>query len=726
MKPAVPLAAAGALCASAAFAQPAPQFGAPPGTPKEPVVDNFHGAEVVDEYRWLEEDVRRSRRVAEWVERQNAYTRAYLEQLPGREAIAERLTHLWDYEKLGTPSKRGGRYYIYKNDGLQNQYVLYMTDDLSREPKVLFDPNTWSEDGTVALGGTSFSDDGRYVAYGIQESGSDWRTWRVRDIETGEDLADELKHLKFTGISWGPGDKGFFYSKYPDPKPGEEFLSTNLDMKVMYHRLGAPQAEDVVVFYDPDHPDWSYGAGVTDDDRYLIISASVGTDARHRIWYKDLQDPYAAPVPLITEFENDFSFIGNDGHVFYFFTDDSAPRGRVVAIDTRRPGREHWREIIPERDAPLTGANLVNNLLVLTYLDDVKTRVRLHTLDGRHVRDVQLPGVGTASGFGGERTDTETFYSFQSITTPPSIYRYDMITGESTLIARAEVDFDPDDYVTEQVFFTSRDGTRVPMFVAHRKGISLDGSNPTLLYGYGGFNISLLPYFSPARLAWMEMGGVYAVANLRGGGEYGKEWHDAGKKLNKQNVFDDFIAAAEHLIEAGYTSPEHLAIEGGSNGGLLVGAVMTQRPDLFAAAIPHVGVMDMLRFDEFTAGRFWTDDYGSAKDSPEMFEYLLGYSPYHNIRDGVRYPATMVITADTDDRVVPGHSFKFAARLQEAAAGSNPALIRIETKAGHGSGKPTSKIIEEYADIYAFLAQNTGMNTGARPKPAADTRSAPR
>lgn len=672
-------------------------------------VDLYHGIEVIDTYRWLEEDVRESERVRQWVNAQNKVTFEYLQSLPRREQIKKRLTELWDYEKYSIPGKAGGRYYIAKNDGLQNHHVIYVMDSLEGQRRVLLNPNKWSKDGTTALGGMSFSEDGRFVAYAIQDAGSDWRTWKVRDVETGKDLTDMLNYLKFTGAAWDSKSRGFFYAKYPDPEPNEQFTSLNKKMKVMYHRLGTSQENDVVVFYRPDHPEWGYRVEVTDDGHYLILTIWVGTDEKYRIMYKDLDQPYAMPIDLIEHFENEYSFIDNDGPVFFFRTDFEAPNRRVIAIDTRKPECENWKEIIPETQEPLQSVNLVNNLLVCTYLKDVTAQVKLYTMDGRHLRNVELPGLGTASGFGGKRRDTETFYSFQSFAVPPSIYRYDLVTAKSKLLERAKVGFDPNEYMTEQVFYKSKDGTRVPMFITHKKGIKRDSSNPTLLYGYGGFNISIRPYFSALRLVWMEMGGIYSVANIRGGGEYGQKWHESGKKMQKQNVFDDFIAAAEYLIESKYTCSKKLGILGGSNGGLLVGACMTQRPDLYAVTIPAVGVMDMLRFDEFTAGRFWVDDYGSAKNSKEMFEYLKGYSPYHNLKRGIRYPATLITTADTDDRVVPGHSFKFAAQLQHCHAGDNPVLIRIETRAGHGSGKPTSMIIEEQADTYAFLAKNLGM-----------------
>ncbi len=680
-----------------------------PVTKKIDHVDTYHGIEVSDPYHWLEEDVRESARVAQWVKAENKLTFGYLEKLPDRKAIEKRLTQLWDYEKFGTPFKRGGRYYIAKNNGLQNHYVYYVSDTLDGEQRVLFNPNEWSKDGTVALGGLDFSEDGRYVAYGIQEAGSDWRTWKVRDIASGQDLSDRLDYLKFTDVAWDAQANGFYYAKYPDPDPNNQYQSLNKNMKVMYHRLGTDQSEDKVVYYQGEHPEWGYGVEVTDDGHYLIYTIWVGTDPKYRIMVQDLTQAESKPVDVITTFENEYTFIDNDGPVLYFRTDKDAPKGRIIAIDLRQPQPEHWRGIIPESDSLLEGANLINNQFVCSYLQDVTTQIKIYSLAGQFIRNIELPGLGTAGGFGGKRTDTETFYSFQSFAVPPSIYRYDMVTGESRLLDRAQVDFDPDQYVTEQIFYPSKDGTRIPMFITHKKDLVYNGQNPTLLYGYGGFNISLTPSFSVSRLAWMEMGGVYAVANLRGGGEYGQAWHEAGKKFNKQNVFDDFIAAAETLIAKKITSTQKLAIMGGSNGGLLVGACMTQRPDLFAAAVPEVGVMDMLRFDQFTAGRFWTDDYGSAQDSKAMFEYLLGYSPYHNLKPGTVYPATLITTADTDDRVVPGHSFKFAARLQACQAGKAPVLIRIETRAGHGSGKPTSMIIEEQADIYAFLKQNLGM-----------------
>jgi prolyl oligopeptidase len=679
-----------------------------PETRRGDHVDVYHGTRVADPYRWLEDDVRTSREVADWVAAENKVTFGYLESIPQRESIRRRLTELWDYARYSSPFKEGGRYYYYKNDGLQNQAVLYTMDSLQQKARVLIDPNQWSQDGTVALAGTAFSEDGKYVAYCVAEAGSDWATWRVMEIASGKVLPDELKWIKFGGASWAKDGRGFFYSRYPEPAEGTQFSQLNFNQKIYFHRIGTPQSEDVLVYCRPDHPDWSLWAEVTEDGRYLVITIGKGTDNKYRIAYKDLSEPYGMPLDLIDNFDHEYTFVGNDGPVFYFQTDLDAPRRRLIAIDLRRPQPEHCQQIIPQAQQTLLRVSFVGNLLVASYLQDVKPQVKLFTTAGEFVRDVEFPAIGAVSGFGGRRTDTETFYAFSNYATPPSIYRYDMITGQSRLIRRAQVKFRPEDYEVKQVFYRSKDGTRVPMFIAHKKGIKLDGSNPTLLFGYGGFAISLEPAFSITALTWMDLGGVWATANLRGGGEYGEQWHQAGAKAHKQNVFDDFIAAAQWLIEQKYTRPEKLAIHGRSNGGLLIGAVMTQRPDLFGACLPAVGVMDMLRFQKFTAGRFWVDDYGSS-DDPQQFKTLLAYSPYHNIKPGTHYPATLITTADTDDRVVPGHSFKFAAALQHAQAGPAPVLIRIETRAGHGAGKPTTKQIDELADQWAFLVKNLGM-----------------
>jgi prolyl oligopeptidase len=684
-----------------------------PQTRRGDQVDVYHGTKVADPYRWLEEDVRKSQTVADWVAAENKVTFAYLEAIPERERIRRRLTELWDYARYSSPLKEGGRYYYHKNDGLQNQAVLYTMDSLDDKARVLIDPNQWSKDGTIALSGTAFSEDGKYVAYRVSEAGSDWAAWRVMEIASGKILEDELRWIKFGGASWAKDGRGFFYSRYPQPEAGAAFSQLNFNQKIYFHRLGTPQSEDVLVYCRPDHPDWGFSPEVTEDGRYLIITTGKGTDEKYRISYKDLSEPYGMPLDLIDNFEHEYTFAGNDGQVFFFQTDLDAPRKRVIAIELRRPQQENWRQIIPQAEETLQQVRFVGNLLVASYLKDVKPQVKMFTTSGEFVREVGFPAIGAVAGFEGHRTDTETFYSFSSCATPPSIYRYDLITGQSRLLRRAKVKFNPEDYQVEQVFYHSKDGTRVPMFLAHRKGLKRDGSNPTLLYGYGGFAVPVEPTFSITALTWMDLGGIWATANLRGGGEYGQQWHQAGALANKQNVFDDFIAAAEWLIQEKYTRRDKLAILGRSNGGLLVGAVMTQRPDLCGACLPAVGVMDMLRFQKFTAGRFWVDDYGSS-DDPQQFKTLLAYSPYHNIKPGTHYPATLITTADTDDRVVPGHSFKFAAALQHAQAHPQagtraPVLIRIETRAGHGGGKPTTKQIEELADQWAFLVKNLGM-----------------
>lgn len=668
-------------------------------------VDDFHGTKVADPYRWLEDDVRESADVAAWVKAQNELTFDYLKKIPGRDRLEKRITELWNYEKISAPFKAGGRYYFSRNDGLQNQNVVFMQKTLDEEPTVLIDPNTWSDDGTVALSGMSFSDDGKYVAYGIQDGGSDWRTWQIMNVDTKELLEDKLEWVKFSGTAWTPDSKGFYYARYDEPKEGAQFQSLNLNQKVFYHVVGTNQSEDKLIYERPDFPEWGFNVDVTEDGKYLILTIWKGTDDRYRVVVKDLSKQDTKPFDLIDNFEYEYSFVGNQGSQLFFQTNLDAPLRRVIAIDVASPEKSNWKEIVPESQDTLTSAGIVGNMIVGRYLKDARTAVQFYSLSGEPVRSVDFPGIGSASGFGGKQDDTETFYSFSSFAVPPSTYRYDIKTGESTLLRQAKVKFEPDDYDTTQIFYTSKDGTKVPMFICHKKGVELDGTNPTLLYGYGGFNIPLTPGFSVSRLAWMEMGGVFAMPNLRGGGEYGEPWHKAGTKLQKQNVFDDFIAAAEWLIDNKYTSKDKLAIMGGSNGGLLVGACMVQRPDLFGACLPAVGVMDMLRFQKFTAGRFWVDDYGSA-DNPEEFKALKAYSPYHNLEAGIQYPATMVTTADTDDRVVPGHSFKFAAMLQACQSGTNPALIRIETRAGHGSGKPTAMIIEEAADKWAFLAKS--------------------
>jgi prolyl oligopeptidase len=672
--------------------------------------DNYHGTLVADPYRWLEDPD--SEETKTWIEAENKVTFAYLSEIPAREKIKQRLTKLWDYEKYGIPFKEGEslgdgsteRYFYFKNDGLQNQSVLYTLKTLDAQPRVLLDPNKLSEDGTIALAGLSISEDGKLLAYGLSASGSDWQEWKVRDVETGEDLQDQLNWIKFSGASWTHDHKGFFYSRYDEPNKKTKLEDVNYYQKLYYHRLGTPQSEDVLIYHRPDQKEWGFSGDVTEDGRYLIISVWLGTDPKNLVFYKDLTNPNAEVIELVNQFEADYSFIDNDDSVFYFRTDLNAPRGRVIAIDPKNPASENWREIIPQSAETLESVGILNNQFVADYLQDAYTQIKIFDLKGAFIREVELPGIGSAGGFGGKRNDTETFYSFTSFTTPGTIYRYNMVTGKSEVFRQPKVDFNPDNYETKQIFYHSKDGTPVPMFITHKKGIQLDGNNPTYLYAYGGFNASMTPSFSVSLLVWLEMGGVYAMPNIRGGGEYGEEWHQAGMKEKKQNVFDDFIAAAEWLIANKYTKPAKLAIAGGSNGGLLVGACMTQRPDLFGAALPAVGVMDMLRFHKFTIGWAWTSEYGSP-DNPEEFKALYAYSPLHNIKPDTAYPATLITTADHDDRVVPAHSFKFAAALQAAQAGDAPTLIRIETKAGHGAGKPTAKIIEEASDKWAFLVR---------------------
>ena len=700
---------AGALAACGRVEPPPESAGIEyPATTTVDHVDVYHGVEVADPFRWLEDDVRESEAVKNWVDAQNEVTFAYLDTIPERDIVKGRLTELWDFERYGTPYKEGGRYYYSYNNGLQNQNVIYVQSSLDGEAELLIDPNTWSDDGTVALAAYYPSPDGRHVAYLIQDGGSDWRKARIVEVDSGKVLDDELDWLKFTGLSWAGDGSGFYYSRYPETAEEEKFQSLNMNQAVYFHRVGTTQDEDVLVFANPDNPEWGYSANVTDDGEHLVITVWIGTDNRYQIVHQDLTDPDAGPEYLIEGFDHDYSLVGKVGNELFFRTSKDAPRNRLIAIDVTRPDPEHWREVIPQAEDVLDGVSLVGGRVIADYMQDAQTIVKIFDLEGQQTGTVNLPGIGTASGFAGKFDDPETFFAYTSFDTPTTVNRLDVETGEVTVFRKPEVGFDSDDYVVKQVFYSSKDGTRVPMFIAHHVDVEPDGQTPTLLFGYGGFNISLTPSFSVTRLAWMEMGGVYAVANLRGGGEYGEKWHKAGTGVNKQNVFDDFIAAAEYLIDEGYTNPSKLAIFGGSNGGLLVGAVTNQRPELFGAAIPAVGVMDMLRFQEFTAGRFWVDDYGSS-ENPEEFEALYAYSPYHNTRPGAEYPAILVTTADTDDRVVPGHSFKYAAAMQKAQGGAAPVLIRIETRAGHGSGSPTEMVIEDYADRWAFLIRNLGM-----------------
>jgi len=678
-----------------------------PEARKSDQTDDYHGVKVADPYRWLED--LDSAETRAWVEAENKLSFGFLEAIPQRTPIKERLTRLWNYEKYGIPFREGNRYFYTRNSGLQNQAVLYTVTSLDAQPQQVLDPNTLSTDGTVALSGLQVSPDGKLLAYSLSASGSDWQEWKVRDVETSKDLSDDLKWVKFSGASWTRDGKGFFYSRYDEPK-SDALKGTNYFQKVYYHKLGAPQSEDVLVYERPDQKDWLFNGVVTEDGNYLIITVSQGTDVKSRIYYKDLKAKDSAVVKLLDDFDAAYNFVGNEGPRFFFQTDLQAPRSKVIEVNVSKPARDNWKVIVPEGKETLLSTTFVNNKFVANYLKDAYTQVKVYDTAGKLVDEVAFPGIGAAEGFGGHATDKETFYSFTGFTTPTTIYRYDMTTGKSTVFRQPKVDFNPAAFETKQVFYKSKDGTKVPMFITHKKGLKLDGNNPTYLYGYGGFNISMSPAFSVGNLVWMEMGGVYAQPNLRGGGEYGEEWHQQGMKSKKQNVFDDFIAAAQWLIDNKYTSTPKLAIGGGSNGGLLVGAALTQRPDLFGAALPAVGVMDMLRFQKFTIGWAWVSDYGSSDNAGE-FKALYAYSPLHNIKPGTSYPPTLVTTADHDDRVWPGHSFKFAAALQAAQAGSAPVLIRIETKAGHGAGKPTAKIIEEIADRWSFLVKTLNMKS---------------
>jgi prolyl oligopeptidase len=679
-------------------------------------VDDYHGVKVADPYRWLED--LDSQQTRDWVAAQSRLTSGYLAAIPEREPIRKRLTELWNYERYTAPIQHGGRYFFTRNDGLQNQNVLYRVDTLGGTPRLLLDPNTLSQDGTIAMTGWSVSEDGKLLAYGLSSGGSDWQEWRVRDVETGRDLPDVLKWVKFSLAAWTHDNKGFFYSRYDEPREGRPLEEANFYQKLYYHRIGTPQSADALVYQRPDRKEMGFIAAVTEDGRYLVIQAWKGTETENGVFYKDLRQPGSKVVELLDRFDAAYTFINNDGPVFWVQTDLGAPRGRVVAIDVRDPAREKWRELIPQGAETLQGVTCLNDTFVALYLQDAHSQVRQFDLAGKPLREVELPGLGSVEGFTGRRKDRETFFSFSSFTAPGTIYRYDLETGRSTVFRRPEIrGFDASQYETKQVFFPSKDGTRIPMFLTYKKGLKLDGSNPTYLYGYGGFNVSVVPAFSTTLLVWMERGGVYAVANLRGGGEYGEDWHQAGMKLKKQNVFDDFIAASEWLLANGYTSRRKLAIAGYSNGGLLTAACMVQRPDLYGAVIVGVGVLDMLRFNKFTIGWGWTSDYGSP-ENPEELKALYAYSPYHNLKPGTAYPPTLITTADHDDRVVPAHSFKFAAAIQHANAGPHPTLIRIETRAGHGGGKPTLKKIDEAADELSFLVNELrGEGTG-EPKAA--------
>lgn len=674
-----------------------------PQTRRVEQVDEQFGVKVADPYRWLENDVRTDPEVAAWVAAENKVTDAYLATLPGRDIFKARLKQLIDYERFGMPVKQGGKYFYSRNSGLQNQSPVFVRDTLDGEGRLLIDPNTLSQDGATALGEWVPSEDGSKLLYTIQDGGTDWRTVRVLDVASGQTLPDTIEWSKFSGYSWAKDGSGFYYSRFPEPPRDAKFQALNENQAIYFHRLGTPQSADTLVYATPATPKRGHTAFVTDDGRWLVITTTEGTDNRYGVAVLDLKTPGARPKVLIDQLENEWSYAGNTGSRFFWETNKDAPRGRVVTMDVAKGPA--IAELIPQDAAVLQGAGIVDGQLVATYLADVKTELRRYDLAGKRLGEIALPGIGSA-GFRGDADDREAFLTFTSFNQPATIYRYDMRTGERTVWASPKVAFDPARYDVTQVFYPSKDSTRVPMFVVKRKDVT--GPAPTLLYAYGGFNISSLPGFSATRVAWLEQGGVLAVANIRGGGEYGKAWHDAGRLANKQNVFDDFVAAGEYLKAQKITAPQGLAIQGGSNGGLLVGAVVNQRPDLFQAALPAVGVMDMVRFDRFTAGRYWVDDYGYPSKEAD-FKTLYAYSPYHNIRGGRGYPAILVTTADTDDRVVPGHSFKYTAALQAADIGDKPHLARIETRAGHGSGKPTDKVIEETADLWAFAARWTGL-----------------
>jgi len=672
-----------------------------PETAKGDVADNYHGTEVPDPYRWLEDDM--SDETAAWVKAQNEVTFSYLESIPFRDALKDRMTEIWDYPKMGTPNKEGAYYFYSYNTGLQNQSIIYMKKGREGKGQIFLDPNTFSEDGTVALSGYSISNDHKYMAYGISRGGSDWREFYVKEIESGNLLEDHLEWIKFSGISWFKD--GFFYTRYARPEEGDELKAANMNARIYYHRIGTPQSEDQLIHKDEANPEWGFGLSVTEDEEFMVLTVTESTSGNAIAFRKagTGENPFTW---LDRDFDNDYSLVGSRDNMLYILTNHKAPRYKLIGIDAANPDPENWVDILPEHKGNvLESVNLAGGKIIATYVQDAYHKAAVYELDGSPLHEVSLPGIGSLGGFSTKMEDNTAFYSFSSFNYPSSIFRYNVAENISEVYFTPEVDFDTESYETKQVFYASGDGTKVPMFIVHKKGLELDGTNPTLLYGYGGFNISMSPSFSTTRAVWLEQGGVFALANIRGGGEYGEEWHMAGTVLQKQNVFDDFIAAAEYLIDENYTSSKRLAIYGASNGGLLIGAVVNQRPELFAAAIPMVGVMDMLRFHKFTIGRYWAVDYGSS-DNPEEFEYLLDYSPIHNISSDKEYPAILVTTGDHDDRVVPAHSFKYAATLQEKYSGKNPAMIRINTDAGHGAGKPTDMVIGEYSDVWAFIYKN--------------------
>jgi prolyl oligopeptidase len=704
MKKIICLAAGISLLASCNTKKQAPMSFEFPETRKDSLVaDTFFGQVIADPYRWLEDD--RSAETEAWVKKQNEFTFAFLNKIPFKNKIKDRLSKLWNYEKVSAPFKEGGVTYFYKNDGLQNQYVLYAQKE-GKEAEVFLDPNTFSKDGTTSLAGIEFSDNGKIAAYQISEGGSDWRKVIVIDTETKKVIEDSLLDVKFSGLSW-KGNEGFFYSSYDKPKGSE--LSAKTDQhKLYYHKLGSSQKEDKVIFGASANQKRRYvGASVTEDGKYLVITAAESTSG-NEIYIKELSKANAPIVPIIKGFEFDSYVLDNQDSKLFIVTNRNAPNQKIVTVDASKPEPENWKDLIPEKEFVLE-PGIGCGYIFASYMVDATTRVEQYDYNGKLIRKVDLPGIGTASGFSNKKEEKQLYYSFTNYNTPGNIYKYNPQDGKSELYRAPKIDFKSSDYESKQVFYKSKDGTKIPMIITYKKGIKLNGKNPTILYGYGGFNVSLTPTFSVSNAVWLEAGGVYAVANLRGGGEYGKKWHDAGTKMQKQNVFDDFIAAAEYLISEKYTSSDYLAINGGSNGGLLVASVMTQRPELMKVAIPEVGVLDMLRYHTFTAGAGWAYDYGTAQDSKEMFEYLLKYSPVHNVKKGVKYPATLITTGDHDDRVVPAHSFKFAAALQASGSKETPLMIRIETNAGHGAGTPVSKIIEARSDVFSFILYNMGL-----------------
>lgn len=675
-----------------------------PHPPKDNVKDNYFGTVVADPYRWMENDT--SEAVRKWVEEENKITFDYLGKIPFRDKIKERLEQLYNYQRYSAPFKGGDRYFYFKNDGLQNQSILYIQNDLESTPQLFLDPNNFSEDGTVSLTTYAFSKDGRYFAYGTASGGSDWNEFHIMDVQTRKNLIDDLKWIKFSGIAWYKD--GFFYSRYPIPAKGKELTSSNEFQKVYYHKIGTSQRDDIFIYGDDNNPKMTFGAQTTEDERFLVIYPSQGT-SNNAVLVSDLSNPNSKVIPVIANFDNNYSVVDNIGDKLLVLTDKNAPRYRLVLIDPLQPQEANWKDVLPEEKSVLQSVTIAGGKLISLYMQDANSHVYISGLDGKNKEEIKLPSIGTIHEFTGKKDDKTAFYSFASFTFPPTIYRFNVDTKQSTLYRKPDLDFNFDDYITDQVFYKSKDGTKIPMFIVYKKGVERNGKNPTYLYSYGGFNISLNPSFSASRLVLLENGGIFAMPNIRGGGEYGESWHKAGTKLHKQNVFDDFIYAAKYLIKEKYTSPKYLAISGASNGGLLIGAVTNQHPELFRVAFPAVGVMDMLRFQKFTIGWAWVSDYGSSEESKQMFKALYKYSPLHNISSKKNYPAMLITTADHDDRVVPAHSFKYTATLQEKYKGKNPILIRIETRAGHGAGKPISKVIEEQADMWSFMFYNMGI-----------------